>query len=406
MTENIKNIPFSPPDITDREIQSVVEVLKSGWITTGPKTKELERRIAEYIGTSKAVCLNSATAAMEMTLRLLGIGKGDQVITTAYTYTATAAVITHIGAEIVLVDTKFDSYEMDYNDLERKINIKTKAIIPVDVGGVLCNYEEVFEIIERKKDLFQSNNELQNKFNRVIVVADSAHGFGAKRNNIQSGLHADFTCFSFHAVKNLTTAEGGAVVWRDFKDLDHESIYNTYMMLSLHGQSKDALAKSKKGSWEYDIVFPGHKCNMTDIMASIGLVQLDRYEDILKRRKSIINQYTKGLSNTNVKILEHFNDVSDSSGHLFLTRIPGIDEQKRNEIITEMANRGVNCNVHYKPLPLLSAYKDLGFRIKDYTNAFKQYENEITLPLHTKLTDEDVEYVISTYNEVLENFNL
>lgn len=406
MTAHTRNIPFSPPDITDKEIQNVVEVLKSGWITTGPKTKELESKIAEYIGTSKAVCLNSATAAMEMTLRLLGIGKGDQVITSAYTYTATAAVIDHVGAEIVLVDTKLDSFEMDYDDLNKKINGKTKAIIPVDIGGVLCDYEKIFDIVESKKKDFQAANELQEKYNKVVIIADSAHGFGAKRNSVQSGLHADFTCFSFHAVKNLTTAEGGAVVWKDKENIDNDSIYNTYMMLSLHGQSKDALAKSKKGSWEYDIVFPGHKCNMTDIMAAIGLIQLERYKDILTRRKEIINKYYSGFENTNIKTLEHFNETSESSGHLFLTRIPGINEQQRNEIITEMANYGVSCNVHYKPLPLLSAYKDLGFQIENYNNAFKQYENQVTLPLHTKLTDGDVDYIISTYKKVLEKLNL
>lgn len=399
----LKNIPFSPPDITDKEIEEVVNTLKSGWITTGPKTKEFEKRIAEYVGVNKAVCLNSATAAMELTLRILGIGPGDEVITSAYTYTASASVIEHVGAKIVLVDTAQDSFEMDYSRLAQAISEKTKAIIPVDIAGKMCNYDIIFEIVESKKDLFKPNNELQRLFNRVIVMADAAHAFGAERKGKKCGQVADFTCFSFHAVKNLTTAEGGAVVWRSDLDIDDEWLYNQYMLYSLHGQSKDALAKTQKGAWEYDILYPAYKCNMTDISASIGLVQLERYDSILQRRKEIIETYDKHLLPFGIKSLRHYGPDFTSSGHLYLTRIPGISEEERNYIILKMADAGIACNVHYKPLPMFTAYKKLGFDIKDYPNSYKQYANEISLPLHTLLSNEDINYVISTMKALLKN---
>lgn len=397
----LRNIPFSPPDITDEEIEEVVKAMKSGWITTGPRTKEFEKRIAEYVGTNKAVCLNSATAAMELTLRILGIGPGDEVITSAYTYTASAAVIDHVGAKIVLVDTAVDSFEMDYSKLADAITENTKAIIPVDIAGIMCDYGRIYEVVESKKDLFKPNNELQWLFNRVIVMTDAAHAFGAKRKGMQCGQVADFTCFSFHAVKNLTTAEGGAVVWRNDRDLDDEWLYEQFMLYSLHGQSKDALAKTQKGAWEYDIVYPGYKCNMTDIMAGFGLIQLNRYECLLDRRKEIIGMYDKALLPLGIQRLQHYGEDFASSGHLYLVRIPRINEEQRNEIIIKMAEAGVACNVHYKPLPMFTAYKNLGFDIINYPNAFKQYVNEITLPLHTLLSDEDVKYVIGNLKRVL-----
>lgn len=396
-----RNIPFSPPDITEEEIEEVIDTLKSGWITTGPKTKELERRIAEYIGVNRAVCLNSATAAMELTLRLLGVGPGDEVITSAYTYTASASVINHVGAKIVLVDTAPDSFEMDYTKLEDAITEKTKVIIPVDIGGKMCDYDKIYNALESKKYLFKANNEIQGNFNRVIVMADAAHAFGAKRHGYNCGQVADFTCFSFHAVKNLTTAEGGAVVWRNDRGLDDEELYNRYMLFSLHGQSKDALSKSQLGAWEYDIVYPAYKNNMTDIMASIGLTQLDRYGKLLYRRREIIELYDKGISTLDVQTLNHYGENYLSSGHLYLLRIPGIDEVKRNEIIVKMAEVGIVCNVHYKPLPMFTAYMDLGFNILDYPNAFKQYKNEITLPLHTLLSEEDINYILKSFKKVL-----
>ncbi|RHW32117.1 DegT/DnrJ/EryC1/StrS family aminotransferase [Neobacillus notoginsengisoli] len=398
-----RNIPFSPPDITDSEIEEVVNALKSGWITTGPVTKEFEKRIAEYVGTKKAVCLNSATAAMELTLRILGVGPGDEVITSAYTYTASASIIDHVGAKIVLVDTAPDSFEMDYIKLAEAITEKTKVIIPVDIAGKMCDYDTIFKVIESKKTLFKANNELQQLFNRVIVMADAAHSFGANRNGLNSGQVADFTCFSFHAVKNLTTAEGGSVVWRSELGLDDEWLYQQFMLYSLHGQSKDALAKTQIGAWEYDIVYPAYKCNMTDIMASIGLAQINRYEDLVQRRKGIIEKYDKELLPLGLQRLEHYDGISTSSGHLYLVRIPGIEEKARNEIIIKMAEAGVACNVHYKPLPMLTAYKNLGFDINDYPNAFNLYQNEITLPLHTLLSDEDVEYIIQCFKTVLKN---
>jgi dTDP-4-amino-4,6-dideoxygalactose transaminase len=389
----LKTISFSPPDITDEEIGEVIQAMKSGWITTGSRTKLFEKRIADYIGVNKAVCVNSATAAMELTLRMLGIGPGDEVITSAYTYTASASVIDHVGAKIVLVDVAPDSYEMDYSKLTDAITEKTKAIIPVDIAGRMCDYDAIFEVVESKRSLFRAEGKLQELIGRVAVIADSSHAFGAERRGIKSGRVADFTCFSFHAVKNLTTAEGGAVVWRKDLGADDDWLYKQYMLYSLHGQSKDALAKTKAGSWEYDIVFLGYKCNMTDIMASIGLMQLSRYDGLLERRRQIIGLYNRLLANTGFTSLQHYDDDFTSSGHLYMLRIPGIGEKERNQIIVKMAEAGVSCNVHFKPLPLLTAYRNLGFDIKDYQNAYRQYANEITLPLHTLLSDEDVEYV-------------
>lgn len=396
------HIAFSPPDITEEEIAEVVDTLKSGWITTGPKTKEFERKIAEYCHTSKAVCLNSATACAEMTLCVLGIGEGDEVITTAYTYSASASVVCHVGAKLVLVDTQKDSYEMDYEQLERVITERTKAVIPVDIAGVICDYDKIFEIVNRKKELFHPNNNIQKGIGRVAVVADAAHAVGAMRGGKRCGEIADFTTFSFHAVKNLTTAEGGAVVWRDIDGVDNEELYKQFMLLSLHGQSKDALSKTQLGAWEYDIVAPYFKCNMTDIMASLGLVQLRRYPDILKRRREIIEKYNEGLKSLPVSVLVHYGEDFASSGHLYLVRVNGKTREACNEIITKMAEHGVATNVHYKPLPLLTAYKNLGFDIKDYPNAYELYENAITLPLHTKLTDEEIEYVIDIFKKCIE----
>jgi dTDP-4-amino-4,6-dideoxygalactose transaminase len=400
MTE-IKNISFSPPDITDAEIEEVIQALKSGWITTGPRTKEFERKIAGYLGVNRAVCLNSATAAMELTLRILGIGPGDEVITSAYTYTASASVIDHVGAKIVLVDAAPGSFEMDYAKLADAITERTKAIIPVDIAGKMCYYDTLYEVIESKKELFKANNEIQSLFNRVIVLADAAHAFGAERKGMKCGQVADFTSFSFHAVKNLTTAEGGALVWRGDLGLDDEWLYNQFMLYSLHGQSKDALAKNQKGAWEYDIVYPAYKCNMTDILAAIGLVQLDRYEALMERRKGIIKTYDRALLPLGVKSLQHYGEDYSSSGHLYLARIPGIGEAERNEIIVKMAEAGVACNVHYKPLPMHTAYKNLGFDIEDYPNAWDMYKNEITLPLHTLLSNDDVEYVVESFKRII-----
>ena len=385
-----RHIAFSPPDITEEEIAEVADTLRSGWITTGPKTKKFENEIAAFCHTSKAVCLNSATACAEMSLRVLGIGPGDEVITSAYTYTASASVAVHVGATLVLVDTQPDSYEMDYEKLESAITEKTKAIIPVDLGGVICDYDKIFDIVEKKKSLFRPSTEIQKKMGRIAVVADGAHAFGATKNGKHSGEIADFTSFSFHAVKNLTTAEGGAAVWRDIDGIDNEEIYKQFMLLSLHGQSKDALAKTQLGAWEYDIIAPYYKCNMTDIMASLGLVQLRRYPSILARRKEIIEKYNEGLKDLDLRVLNHYGDDFASNGK---TR------EECNAVITKMAEAGVATNVHYKPLPLLTAYKNLGFDIKDYPNAYALFENEITLPLHTKLTDEDVEYVIETFRK-------
>lgn len=394
-------VPFSPPDIGQLEIDKVVEVLKSGWITTGPKTKEFENAIAEYCKTEKAVCLNSATAALEMTLRVLGIGEGDEVITSAYTYTASASVIDHVGAKIVLVDTAKDSFEMDYDKISELINEKTKAIIPVDLAGVMCDYDRLFEIVNSNKNKFKPNNEIQEAIGRVAIIADGAHSFGAKYKGKMSGEVADFTSFSFHAVKNLTTAEGGAVTWRQIDGFSSEDIYKKYMILSLHGQTKDALSKTKIGSWEYDILEPAYKCNMTDIMAAIGLAQFTRYDEILDHRHKIVKMYDEGFSkNPNLQVLKHDTETGNSSYHLYLVRLVGKDEEYRNEVVKKMAELGVATNVHYKPLPMLTAYKNLGFEIKDYPNAFDMYKNEITLPLNTVMTGEQVNYVIEKLNEI------
>lgn len=398
----IRNIPFSPPDISDEEINEVVDTLKSGWITTGPKTKLFEKQIAEYCNTSKAVALNSATAAMEMTLRLLGIGPGDEVITCAYTYSASASVITHVGAKVVLVDSGKDSFHIDYDGIADAITENTKAIIPVDIAGVMCDYDKIFAAVESKKHLFNPSNDLQKAFGRVVVLADAAHSIGATYKGKISGEVADFTAFSFHAVKNLTTAEGGMVTWRDISGIDNEEIYKQYMLLSLHGQSKDALAKTKPGAWEYDIVAPNYKCNMTDIMASLGLSQFKRYPVILGRRKEIIEKYDALLSQLEVTSMKHYDETYQSCGHLYLLRLNGKDEAFRNDVITKMAEKGVSSNVHYKPLPMHSAYKNLGFKMEDYPNAFDMYKNEITLPLHTLLTDADIEYVVNRLAEAID----
>lgn len=395
------HIAFSPPDITEAEIETVAETLRSGWITTGPKTKEFERRIAKFCHVSQAVCLNSATACLEMTLRVLGIGEGDEVITSAYTYTASASVVAHVGAKLVLIDVQRDSYEMDYEQLEAAITENTKAIIPVDIAGVMCDYDLIFEIVNRKQKLFCPRTNIQKQLGRIAVVADSAHAFGAKRNGKICGEVADFTSFSFHAVKNLTTAEGGAVVWNNIDGIDNDWIYHQFMLLSLHGQSKDALAKTQLGAWEYDIAGTYYKCNMTDIMAAIGLVQLERYPHILARRKNIIEQYDKGFKETRLHIIRHYGEDFLSSGHLYLTRVEGSHREECNEIIREMAERGIATNVHYKPLPMLTAYKNLGFSIQNFPNAFSLYDNEITLPLHTKLNDEEVQYIIDTFKRCI-----
>lgn len=397
-------IPFSPPDITEQEIEEVANALRSGWITTGPRTKELERQVAAYCGTERAVCLNSQTACAEMALRLLGVGPGDEVITSAYTYTASASIIDHIGAKIVLVDTQEDSFEMDYDKLETMITAKTKAVIPVDLGGVPCDYERIYKIVERKKDLFVPNGMIQEALGRVAVMADTAHSFGATRKGKPAGSLADFSSFSFHAVKNFTTAEGGALTWRTIPGVDNEAIYKQLQLLSLHGQSKDALAKTQLGAWEYDIVGPWFKCNMTDVAAAMGLVQMKRYGAMLERRKQIIGMFDAALKPIGVEVLNHYNETNQSSGHLYITRVPGITAQQRNDIIIKMAERGIATNVHYKPLPMHTAYKNLGFDIADYPNAYAHFANEITLPLHTNLTDEQVEYVIENYLEILKEY--
>ena len=392
-------IPFSPPDITEAEANEVRDALLSGWITTGPRTKELERQIAAFCETSKAVCLNSATACLEMALRVLGIGPDDEVITSAYTYTASASVVCHIGAKLVLVDTQKDSFEMDYDKLADAINEKTKAVIPVDLAGIPCDYDRIFDIANSKKALFSPKTDIQKAIGRVAIVADAAHAFGARWHGKMVGSIADFTSFSFHAVKNFTTAEGGALTWRDIEGIDNDHIYKELQLLSLHGQSKDALAKTQLGAWEYDIISPAYKCNMTDIIAAIGLVQMKRYPALLERRKQIIGMYNDAFEGCNVQVLDHYTDEHTSSGHLYLVRLLGKDSEYRNNVITEMAKRDIACNVHYKPLPMMTAYKALGFDIKDYPNAYAQFCNEITLPLHTKLTDEMVEYIIRNFKE-------
>lgn len=397
----LKKIPFSPPDMSEREVTLVSEALHSGWITTGPKTKEFEKKIAEYCHTDKAVCLNSATACMELILRVLGVGPGDEVITCAYTYTATASVTCHVGAKVIMVDTAPNSFEMDYDKLAQAITPNTKVIVPVDLGGVMCDYDRIYAIVESKRHLFQPSNEIQKAIGHVVVMADAAHAFGAKCEGKMCGEVADFTSFSFHAVKNLTTAEGGALTWKNIPGIDNEWLYKQFQLLSLHGQNKDALAKTQLGAWEYDIVYPAYKCNMTDIMAAIGLAQLERYPSILARRREIIDYYNEALKKSHVQVLSHFNDKHTSSGHLYLVRLLDKTLEQRNEIIIKMAERGIACNVHYKPLPMMSAYKALGFNIADYPNAYNQYYNEVTLPLHTKLTDEDVDYIISNFLEII-----
>ena len=398
---SIKKIPFSPPDITESEVNLVSEALRSGWITTGPKTKEFERLIALCCQTEQAVCLNSATACMELILRVLGVGQGDEVITPAYTYTATASVTCHVGAKVVMVDTAPDSFEMDYDKLADAITERTKVVLPVDLAGVVCDYDKIFAAVESKKHLFSPANDIQKAYGRVIVLADAAHAFGAKWHGKMCGEIADFTSFSFHAVKNLTTAEGGALTWRNHDGVDNESLYKQFQLLSLHGQNKDALAKTRLGAWEYDIVAPYYKCNVTDVMAGIGLAQLKRYPEMLYRRRQIIERYNEGLKGCDVQVLDHFGDDYSSSGHLYLVRLLGEDVEYRNAVIERMAERGIACNVHYKPLPMMTAYKNLGFDIANYPNAYNQYHNEITLPLHTSLTDEDVEYVISNFVDII-----
>lgn len=394
-------IPFSPPDVGEAEIAEVAEALRSGWITTGPRTKTLEKQIAAFCGTGKAVCLNSATACMELTLRVLGVGPGDEVITSAYTYTATASVICHTGATPVLVDTAPGSFEMDYDRLYEAITPRTKVIIPVDLAGIVCDYDRIFNAVDRQKSLFTPNNPIQEAFGRIVVLADAAHAFGARKDGNRCGSIADFTSFSFHAVKNFTTAEGGAVTWRPIQGIDDEEIYRQYMLLSLHGQSKDALAKTQLGAWEYDILSPAYKCNMTDIMAAIGLVQMQRYPVLLARRKELIERYDAAFKGRGVEVLQHFGPDHASSGHLYLSRLTGRDEQSRNEVIVRMAERGIACNVHYKPLPMMTAYKALGFDINDFPNAYAMYANEITLPLHTLLTDEQADYVAKNLLEIV-----
>lgn len=398
------NIPFSPPDITEDEINEVCKALKSGWITTGPRTKEFETQLSNYIGVNKVVCLNSATAAMEMTLHILGIGPGDEVIIPAYTYTATCSVICHVGATPVMVDNEKDSFEMDYKQLESKITEKTKVIIPVDLGGIICDYDKIFDVVENKRNLFQPKNNIQKKYGRIVVMADAAHAFGAVKDGKQCGQFADFTSFSFHAVKNLTTAEGGAITWKPIADISDDDLYKQYQLLSLHGQTKDALSKNNLGAWEYDIVSPAYKCNMTDIHAAIGKVQLNRYPSLLKRRHEIIAQYDLAFKNLPVEVLNHKDNGHESSGHLYLVRIKNITMEKRNEIIVKMAEHGIACNVHYKPLPMLTAYSNLGFNIKDYPNAFDLYHNEVTLPLFSRMNNEEVTYVIECFKEVLKNY--
>lgn len=394
-------IPFSPPDITELEIEQVVEALKSGWITTGPKTKALEQKIADFCGTDKAVCLNSQTACAEMALRVLGIGPGDEVIVPAYTYTATASVVCHVGAKLVMVDIQPDSLEMDYDQLEAAITENTKVIIPVDLAGIPCDYDRIFSIVEKKRELFTPSNDIQRAMGRISVNADAAHAFGASWHGKQVGSIADFTAFSFHAVKNLTTAEGGALTWRDIPGIDNEAIYKQIQLLSLHGQSKDALAKTQLGAWEYDIVGPWYKCNMTDVAAAMGLAQMQRYDALLSRRKDIIQRYDAAFKPLGVQVLKHYTEDYQSSGHLYITRIPGITSDQRNEIIIRMAEQGIACNVHYKPLPMMTAYKNLGFDIADYPNAYRYFANEITLPLHTKLTNKEVQYVMDAYSGIL-----
>ncbi|WP_101912436.1 DegT/DnrJ/EryC1/StrS family aminotransferase [Megasphaera vaginalis (ex Bordigoni et al. 2020)] len=404
-----RNISFSPPDMSDLEIQEVAEALRSGWITTGPRTKKLEELIAKYVGVNKAVCLNSATAAEELNLRILGIGKGDEVIVPAYTYTSSAAAAIHVGATIKFVDSQKDSIEMDYDQLEQAVTDKTKAIVPVDLGGVICDYDRIFEIVNKKRGLFKPSGNtdlgkrIQAAIGRVVIVADCAHALGSERQGKMAGAIADFSSFSFHAVKNFTTAEGGASTWRSIPGIDDEEVYHWFQLYSLHGQSKDALHKMQLGAWEYDVVAPLYKCNMTDIMAAIGLKQFERYPKLLARRKEIIERYDAMCDELGVLHIKHFSEGQRSCGHLYITRIPWADDCMRRNIITKMAEHGIACNVHYKPLPMMTAYKDYGWDIKDFPNAYNLYKNEVTLPLHTKLTDEDVDYVIHCFQGIIRN---
>ena len=402
-------IPFSPPDLTDAEIEEVASAIKSGWITTGPKTKELEREVAALCHTNKAVCLSSQTSCAEMALRLLGIGEGDEVIVPAYTYTASAEIVCHVGARLIFIDSQPDSLEMDYDAVEKAITDKTKAIIPVDIGGVPCDYDRIFSIVEKKKELFTPSNDIQSKFGRIIVCADTAHAFGSTWYGKPIGSVADFSAFSFHAVKNFTTAEGGALTWKPREDLNDEEIYNQVQLYSLHGQSKDALSKNQLGAWEYDILGPWYKCNMTDIHAAIGLAQMERYPALLKRRREIIEKYDRASKPLGVHTLPHFTDEHISSGHLYLTRIfkkngEPVSDGERREIIIKLAERGITTNVHYKPLPMMTGYKKLGFDIKDYPNAYAHYANEISLPLFSRLTDEEVDYIIDNYTDVIKKY--
>lgn len=398
-------IPFSPPDISNTEITEVIHTLQSGWITTGPKVKQFEQQIASFVNTNSCVCLNSQTACAEMVLRILGIGPGDEVITSAYTYTATAAVIHHVGAKIILIDTQKNSLEMDYDALDNAITNKTKVIIPIDIAGIPCNYKRIFNIVQNKKSLFTPNNKIQEAFGRIIVMADAAHALGATYCSQKIGSIADFSNFSFHAVKNLTTAEGGCVTWNPIPGIDNQDLYKQFQLLSLHGQSKSALEKNNINSWEYDVIGPYYKCNMTDISAAIGLEQLKRYPDLLQKRKDIITNYDNGFQDCNIKTLTHFNSEYSSSGHLYLTWIPNITEAQRNEIIQKMGECGISCNVHYKPLPMLTAYKNLGFNIDNYPNAYNHYKNEISLPLYTLLTDEEIQYIINNYKNILQDYS-
>ncbi len=398
------NIKFSPPDISELEIKEVTEALKSGWITTGPRTKELEKKIADYVGVNKCVCLNSQTACAEMALRILGVEAGDEVILPAYTYTATASIVCHIGAKVVMVDCAQDSFEMDYEKVADAITPRTKAIIPVDLAGIPCNYNRLFEIVNDKKDIFIPSSPIQKALGRIAIMADTAHSFGADVGGTKTGNIADFSSFSFHAVKNFTTAEGGALTWKSIPGISDDEIYKQLQLLSLHGQSKDALAKTQLGAWEYDIVGTWYKCNMTDIMAAIGLAQFERYGSLLLRRKEIINRYNSAFEPLGIEVLPHYTDKYNSSGHLYLTRIPNITLEQRNDIIVKMAERGIACNVHYKPLPMHTAYKNLGFDISNYPNAYKHFENEISLPLHTLLTDEEITYVIDQYTDIVKEY--
>ena len=396
------NIPFSLPDITEEEISEVVDTLKSGWITTGPKTKKFEKEIAAFCHTEKAVCLNSATAALELCLRILGVGPGDEVITTAYTYTASCSVICHVGAAPVLVDTIPGSYDMDPEKVREAVTDRTKAVICVDLGGIVYPYyDQIYQIAEENRKFFKPSGPVQEALGRIAVLADGAHAFGASHKGSMCGEIADFTSFSFHAVKNLTTAEGGAAVWREIPGISSEDLYREFMDYSLHGQTKDALAKTKPGSWEYDIVAPYYKYNMTDIMASLGLAQLRRYPELLQRRRKIIERYDQGFQDLGLQVLEHYGEDHTSSGHLYLTRLPGKTREQCNQVIERMAEEGIATNVHYKPLPMMTAYKNLGFHIQDFPNARHMFENEITLPLHTCLTDEQVEYIIETYKKII-----